>query len=70
MIKQFVLFVLVALFLPLGIHAQNEDPILFSVKNNPVHVSEFLYIYSKTNRDKADFSKTSLEEYLDLYNKS
>ena len=69
MIKQFVLFVLVALFLPLGIHAQNEDPILFSVKNNPVHVSEFLYIYSKTNRDKADFSKTSLEEYLDLYTK-
>ncbi len=69
MMKQFVLFVLVALFLPLGINAQNEDPILFSVKNNPVHVSEFLYIYSKTNRDKADFSKASLEEYLDLYTK-
>jgi len=28
-----------------------------------------LYIYSKTNRDKADFSKASLEEYLDLYTK-
>ena len=49
--------------------AQNEDPVLFSVKNNPVHVSEFLYIYAKTNRDKADFSKASLEEYLDLYTK-
>ena len=69
MIKQFVLFVLVALFLPFGINAQNEDPVLFSVKNNPVHVSEFLYIYSKTNRDKANFSKASLEEYLDLYTK-
>lgn len=69
MIKQFVLFVLVVLFLPFGINAQNEDPILFSVKNDPVHVSEFLYIYSKTNRDKADFSKASLEEYLDLYTK-
>ncbi len=69
MIKQFVLFVLVALILPIGINAQNEDPVLFSVKNNPVHVSEFLYIYSKTNRDKANFSKASLEEYLDLYTK-
>ena len=69
MIKQFVLFVLVALILPLDSNAQNEDPVLFSVKNNPVHVSEFLYIYSKTNRDKADFSKASLEEYLDLYTK-
>ncbi len=69
MIKQFVLFLFVALFLPLGINAQNEDPVLFTVKNNPVHASEFLYIYSKTNRDKADFSKASLEEYLDLYTK-
>jgi len=69
MIKQFVLFLFVALFLPFGINAQNEDPVLFSVKNNPVHASEFLYIYSKTNRDKADFSKASLEEYLDLYTK-
>ncbi len=69
MIKQFVLFVLIALILPFGSNAQNEDPVLFSVKNNPVHVSEFLYIYSKTNRDKANFSKASLEEYLDLYTK-
>jgi len=69
MIKQFVLFFLVALFLPLSIDAQNEDAVLFSVKGNPVTVGEFLYIYSKTNRDKADFSKNSLEEYLDLYTK-
>ena len=68
MIKQFVLFFLVALFLPYSSDAQ-DDPVLFSVKNNPVNVSEFLYIYSKTNREKADFSKTSLEEYLDLYTK-
>ncbi len=67
--KQFILFLFAALFLPLGINAQNEDPVLFTVKNNPVNASEFLYIYSKTNRDKADFSKASLEEYLDLYTK-
>ncbi len=44
-----------------------DDPVLFTVDGTPVHVSEFNYIYSKTNGDKADFSKQSLEEYLDLY---
>ena len=66
--KQFVLFFLVSLSVVFGVNAQ-EDPILFTVKDAPVNVSEFLYIYSKTNRDKADFSKKSLEEYLDLYTK-
>lgn len=47
--------------------AQTNDPVLFSVESNPVHLSEFEYIYTKTNGDKADFSKKSLEEYLDLY---
>ncbi|MEZ4985388.1 MAG: peptidylprolyl isomerase [Saprospiraceae bacterium] len=40
---------------------------LFSVENKPVTVEEFTYIYSKTNGEKADFSKESLQEYLDLY---
>ena len=47
--------------------AQKDDPVLFTVENDPVHVSEFEYIYSKTNGDKATFSKKSLDEYLDLY---
>lgn len=47
--------------------AQDSDPVLFTVQNTPVRVSEFRYIYSKTNQDKADFSKASLDEYLDLY---
>jgi peptidyl-prolyl cis-trans isomerase SurA len=47
--------------------AQANDPVLFTVKGNPVNVSEFVGIYSKTNQDKADFSRASLEEYLDLY---
>ena len=46
-----------------------DDPVLFSVDGVPVHVSEFKYIYTKTNGEKADFSKASLEEYLDLYTK-
>lgn len=51
------------------INAQNKDTeaVLFSVEGNPVTVSEFDYIYSKTNREKADYSRQSLEEYLDLY---
>lgn len=48
--------------------AQN-DPVLFTVNGNPVTVSEFKYIYSKTNQDKADFSEKSLRDYLDLYTK-
>ena len=47
--------------------AQPNDPVLFTVKGTPVRVSEFKGIYAKTNQDKADFSRASLEEYLDLY---
>lgn len=49
--------------------AQQDDPVLFTVDDNPVHVSEFLYIYQKNNGKKADFSEKSLNEYLDLYTK-
>ncbi len=45
------------------------DATLFTVAGTPVTVSEFEYIYKKTNGDKADFSKKSVEEYLDLYAK-
>lgn len=44
-----------------------SDPVLFMVGNTPVRVSEFAYIYSKTNQNKADFSEASLREYMDLY---
>lgn len=50
-----------------GLVAQNDDPVLFTVAGKPVHVSEFNYIYTKTNGKEANFSKKSLEEYLDLY---
>ncbi len=43
------------------------DPALFTVDGRPVPLSEFKYIYSKTNQDKADFSEKSLRDYLDLY---
>ena len=47
--------------------AQTGDEILFSVDGNPIGVSEFDYIYSKTNGDTATYSRKSLQEYLDLY---
>lgn len=59
-------FLLLTLCWAAGAGAQT-DPVLFTVNGKPVHVSEFTYIYSKTNGAKANFSKSSLEEYLDLY---
>ena len=46
-----------------------SDPTLFTVDGQPVPASEFKYIYSKNNRDDADFSDKSIREYLDLYTK-
>ncbi|MBL7808802.1 MAG: peptidylprolyl isomerase [Saprospiraceae bacterium] len=54
------------LLLACTLHAQT-DPALLTVKGRPVPVSEFKYIYAKTNQDKADFSEKSLREYLELY---
>jgi len=68
MSKRFFLALIATLFFGFqNSFAQVDDPILFSVEGNPVHLSEFKYIYTKTNGDKADFSKKSLDEYLDLY---
>lgn len=52
-----------------AVHSQSDDPVLFTVADNPVHLSEFNYIYKKNNGDKADYSEASVEEYLDLYTK-
>ena len=45
----------------------NDDPVLFVVNGKEVKVSEFAYIYNKTNGEKADYSEKSLNEYLQLY---
>jgi len=66
MLKRLNGLLLLSVFLISGLSAQ-KDPVLFTVEKTPVHLSEFEYIYNKTNGDKADYSKNSLEEYLDLY---
>ena len=57
-----------SLFIAIPAFSQ-EDPALFHVDNEVVPVSEFAYIYAKTNGPKADFSLASLSEYLELYKK-
>lgn len=60
------LIYIVYLLLPLTMVSQ-EDPVLFTVDGDEVRLSEFEYIYSKNNGDKADYTEESLKEYLDLY---
>lgn len=63
-------FVSVFTFLLFGIsllYGQSGDNILFDIAGDKVPVSEFQYIYTKNLGNKADFSKESLQEYLDLY---
>ena len=71
MIKQIVNIVLIACSIFSFFEVQGQttanDPVLFTVGTTPITVSEFKYIYSKTNGKKADFSQKSLQEYLDLY---
>ncbi|WP_236980866.1 peptidylprolyl isomerase [Membranihabitans maritimus] len=47
----------------------SEDPVLFTVGNDKVHISEFKYVYEKSNGASADFSEASLDEFLELYKK-
>lgn len=61
-----VLCMTALLFWVVEVQAQ-KDPILFTVGDKEVHVSEFQYIYNKTNGEKVSYDKASLKEYLDLY---
>ena len=51
------------------VQAQNDSDVLMTVGNNNVTVDEFRYIYEKNNGKNADYSKPSLDEYIDLYTK-
>ena len=66
MIKS-VLGLLLPVFLACPLLAQDDTDVLFTVAGDPVTVGEFRYIYTKTNGEEADFSRASVMEYLDLY---
>ncbi|HEB62771.1 MAG TPA: hypothetical protein ENI82_06435 [Bacteroidetes bacterium] len=66
--KQIIYIFIAFWFFSQSIFAQNQNnDVLFTIAGNEVPVSEFLYIYKKNLGNKADFSRKSLEEYLDLY---
>jgi len=64
-----ILFLAFFISSTLCLNAQKNDDILFTVDNTEITVSEFKYIYEKNNAENADYSKESLEEYLELYKK-
>lgn len=49
------------------LYGQKDQDVLLRVGDQDVTVGEFRYIYEKNNGDSADYSKESLQEYLDLY---
>lgn len=64
-----IMIVSVILFLvQLSVFAQKDDDlVLFTINGQPTKLAEFQYIYDKTNGTNADYSRQSLEEYLELY---
>ena len=66
--RKIFLFVVFTTLFSFKSRGQN-DPILFTVSGTPVHLSEFNYIYTKTNGAAATFKRESVQEYLDLYTK-
>ena len=46
---------------------QDQDPVLFTIDGDEIRTSEFLYIYNKNNAGAADYNRSSVTEYLDLY---
>ena len=68
MLKQLILTALTTILI-VNVQAQSDSDILMTVGNDKVTVGEFRYIYEKNNGKTADYSKESLEEYVDLYTK-
>ena len=62
-----ILGLALSLLFSLPLSAQADDDVLFTVGDKPVTVGEFRYIYGKTNGEAATFSRESVMEYLDLY---
>ncbi len=47
---------------------KDKDPVLFTIGDEEVTKSEFIYVYEKHNaQDTNLYSKASIDEYLDLY---
>ncbi len=51
---------------PLATPTDANDPILMTIGDTKVHLSEFMYVYKKNNKDQAN-DPAALENYLDLF---
>lgn len=66
--KTLMLVAGILLFTATNAQSTSGNDVLFTVDGKPVTKEEFLYVYKKNNPDKQnDYSKASLQEYLDLY---
>lgn len=63
--KRFISITILSFLLSLSILGQNDKTLLV-IENQNVPVSEFLEVYTKNNKN-VDYSKTSIDEYLDLF---
>lgn len=68
MLNKFIITT-IASFMLLTLSAQSDSDVLMTVGNSDVTLGEFKYIYEKNNGQTADYSKASLDEYIDLYTK-
>lgn len=51
---------------PAPIPGDANDPILMTIGDTKVHLSEFMYVYKKNNKDQSN-DPAALENYLDLF---
>ena len=63
-------FIIFSLLFSVVFGQNNNNETLFTIAGDNVSVNEFVRVYTKNNiNNQADFSKASLDEYLDLYEK-
>lgn len=63
--KKYLSIAILSVLLSLTLFGQNDKTLLV-IENQKVPVSEFLDIYTKNNKN-VDYSKASIDEYLDLF---
>ncbi len=66
LLKRFIGILFIFVFLTRGITGQ-DDPVLLEIGSQPVKLSEFIYIYEKNHGEDANYSRESVEEYLQLF---